>query len=195
MRNRILSFFALGWVILLIGACQSDSIDPNPAAISLNQVAEDLFVEPFILQMTIDGPDSYVDPLGRIDDRPEAHKELACIGKSEVEGTGVVISQENRSVVRLDFDFDPLNCNCEGKLRVDFDNPPCSYVFDISGIGHVAGSLYTSDEIKIPLELEYCSGDDEYFTGYLYLTEPELLAKGQEGVVMSRARIVRIPVW
>ena len=93
---------------------------------------------------------------------------------------------------RTDFVFDPVSCACGGEIGIFYENPNYSYTFKIAGHGKMDGTILSSDEIMIPLELVEYTGPHEHegtFVGNLVLPRPELIAEGQEGVVSVQACI------
>lgn len=190
MRKQFWYFFVVGWVIFSIGACQTDTI--NPATVVPGNSIEDLISQPFMMDMNIDGPDCYVDPLGKEgeSDKPGS-TDLPCLGAVEVSSEGVSALNVDFNT-RTYFKFNPLTCESVGLVKVEFTEPGYVYAFEIKGTGHLENTLNTSDEIALPLSLIYSTqpGDVE-FEGFLNIENPECLAKEQEGTVSRNAYITK----
>ncbi len=190
MRKQFWYFFFVGWVVMMIGACQTDTI--NPATVVPGNSIEDLMSQPFMMDMIIDGPDCYVDPLSREggSDKPGS-TELPCLGSVEVSSEGVSTLNVNFNV-RANFKFNPMTCESNGFVKVEFAEPGYAYAFEIFGTSHLDNTLFTSDEVALPLRLIYSTepGDVE-FEGFLYIENPECLAKEQEGKVSRNAYITK----
>ena len=190
MRNWIIGLFASGWVIILFGACQLDSIDPQPVALQ-DMKSGKAFYHSFILNMDVNGPDSYVTPYNSDEptDDPGDARNLTCIGESEIDGIGTSATTSGTYTARTVFTFDPLTCRCGGELRIEYESPNYLYVFNIEGVGHLEQSITTSETIEIPLDLEFCTGPNSggTFVGYLYIEQPAFLAKAQDQEVSTRA--------
>ena len=192
MRNWIIGLFASGWVIFMIGACQVDSIDPQPVAYE-DMKGGKLFYQSFIMNMDVYGPNSFVEPENSdrpIDDPGDA-RHLTCIGESSIEGMGTSSTTEGAYTARTVFTFDPLTCRCGGELRLEYENPNYLYVFDIEGVGHLEESILTSETIEIPLDLVFCTGPNSggEFVGNLYIEGPAFLAEAKDQAISTRAYV------
>ena len=175
---------------MMLGACQTDTI--NPATVVPGNSIEDLMSQPFVMDMNIDGPDCYVDPLGREGESDvPGNTELPCLGSVEVSSEGVSELNVNFDV-RANFKFNPMTCESNGFVKVEFAEPGYVYAFEVRGTGHLDNTLFTSDEVALPLNLIYSTepGNVE-FEGFLYIENPECLAKGQEGAVSRKAYITK----
>lgn len=194
MRKHILFCFAVGWVILLIGACQDDPINPGPAVDPDIGVTE-LMSQPFALNLDVTGVDNYVDPLAKEGDDDQGGTDLPCIGKVEVYGMGFS-SYNLKFQTMLDFTFDPQTCACGGVLKVETLNAPrYVFAFELMGIGHLPQSLMTSEEIAIPAKLIYSSAPrNESWEGHMFLRNPKMLSIGQNEVVETSAYLKTAPV-
>ena len=190
MRKRFLYFFAVGWAIILFGACQSDSINPVTTVVPDDGSIENLMSLPFTLDMYVYGPAGYIDPLAEVKSDKRGNAELPSVGAVDVyaEGTSDRISTFN---VRADIKFNPMTCESEGFLKVEYENGYV-YAFEINGSSHLDASLYTSDGIAFPIELVYTTEPElTGFEGYFYMENPDCLAKGQDGLVSRRAYLTR----
>ena len=63
MKNLAKKVFAMGWLILALCACQTDSVNPDPIADPDVRTGE-LFYKSFAINMEVKGPDCDVDPAG-----------------------------------------------------------------------------------------------------------------------------------
>jgi hypothetical protein len=184
--RKYLYFFAVGWAIILFGACQSDSINPASTVVPSNNSIEDLMSQPFTLDMYVYGPAAYVDPLAEVKSDRRGNTELPSVGSVDVFAQG---ESDRISIfeVRGNFRFDPMTCASDGFLKAEFENG-FVYAFEINGVSHLDATLFTSDGITFPVKLVYSTepGVTE-FEAYFYMENPDCLAAGQDGVVRRRA--------
>ncbi len=192
MKNRTITLIAIGWLLLIVAACQMvDEVEPVDVDFREPVIGE-LFYHPFTLDMIIDGPDCNTDPLATQGGDDAAGVE-SCIGPVHVEGVGYGAIDAGPYAARTEFIFDPVSCACGGNIRILYENPSNSYDFALHGHGKMDHSIMESDEIRFPLELLRFNGpyDPEgVFIGNLIVQRPQVMAKGQDGIVSVNAYIM-----
>ncbi len=192
MKNLGKKVFTMGWLILALGACQLDTINPDPIA-EMDLRGGELFYKGFTIDMQVKGPDCVVDPSGVDVEReiPINENYLPCVGPTEITGIGNGTSANEPFAIKTEFTFDPRSCECGGALRIDYMANDYVYVFEIEGIGHMDGTIMTSRGIRFPVYMVSATGPvgEGEFDGYMYIESPDLFATGQDEMVATNAYI------
>ncbi len=165
--KRHLYFIAVGWAILMFGACQSDPVNPDSTVIPRLASIENTLGQTFALTMNVGGTNTF-----------------------DVIGEGV---SERISIftVRTDFSFDPETHEAQGLMNVNLENG-YSYAFEMHGLCQVDGEIETSRGISFQIGLIYSTDTDlTEFDGYLYIENPDCLTTSQDGIVRRNAYITR----
>ena len=193
MKNRTTSLITIGWLLLILAACQMvDEVEPTSVDFREPVIGE-LFYHPFTLDMTVDGPACNIKLLTPEREDNDQTGEPACVGPVEINGIGYGASDAGHYAARTYFMFDPASCACDGKIMIQYENSNDRYEFALHGHGKLENTIMTSDEIKLPLRLLRFSGpygSTSVFIGNLIIPRPQVLAKEQDGVVSVHACIM-----
>ena len=186
-----LSFFFALWTLVMLAACQTDTVEPIVTR-SNEFMVGDVFYRDLILDLKVEGTRFVQNPLANaLDDNPHAGELMGCLGPSDVVGWGYGTTGNAVYEARTNFEFNAMTHISEGKLKLEYENPNQSYVFELFGYGFMDGGYHNSDFIRIPLRLisSHPYTAKGKFIGDLYIDNPDVLHCISEDVVRVPAHI------
>ena len=173
---KYLSFFLALWTLVILAACQTDTVEPiEPGSYERN--VGDLFNRDFILDLQVEGTRFVQEPLANaLNDDPHAGELPGCLGPSDIVGWGYGTSGNEVYQTRTTFVFDAMSHSSNGKIKLEYENPNQAYVFELYGYGFMDNGYHNSDFIRIPLRMVSSTYPIKgKFIGDLYIDNPDIL--------------------